>query len=427
MHILSSLSHTEFLSCAVPCRWKLVAIVIALVALPARGDDWTQWRGPDRCDISHEKGTLKAWPEEGPKQLWLFHNAGVGYSGFAVVGDTLYTMGSREDMECLIALNGADGTEKWGTPIGPRLENNWGDGPRDTPTVDGDFVYCLTAPGQLACCRTSDGGIVWQVALTDFGGQVPNWGYTESVLVDEGKVICTPGGEQGAVLALDKRTGEKIWQSKEITDPAHYSSVIVANHDGRRQYIQLLMAKLIGIDAQTGDVIWTTPWVGQTAVIPTPIYHDGYVYISSGYGAGCKLVKIEGDKAVDVYENKIMKNHHGGVILVGDHVYGYSDGVGWLCQDFKTGENVWSDKNELGKGCETCVDGMLYLMGEDDGEVVLIDASPDGWHEHGRFKLEPKTTLRKPAGRIWTHPTVANGRLYLRDQELVFCFDVKAK
>ena len=174
--------------------------MLALLALPARGDDWTQWRGPDRADISHEKGTLKEWPEEGPKQLWLFNNAGVGYSGFAVVGDTLYTMGSREDIECLIALNVADGTEKWATPIGPRLENNWGDGPRGTPTVDGDYVYCLTAPGQLACCRKADGGIVWQVALTDFGGQVPNWGYTESVLVDQDKVICTPGGEQGAVL-----------------------------------------------------------------------------------------------------------------------------------------------------------------------------------------------------------------------------------
>jgi outer membrane protein assembly factor BamB len=406
--------------------WMVIAL--ALLTLPATADDWTQWRGPNRSDISYEKGTLKDWPEGGPKQLWLFKDAGVGYSGFSVVGDTLYTMGSRDEFECLIALNVGDGTEKWSMSIGPRLENNWGDGPRDTPTVDGDYVYCMTAPGELACCRTEDGSIVWQAALTtDFGGQVPNWGYCESVLVDEGKVICTPGGEQGTMLALDKLTGEKIWQSKGITDNAHYSSAIVVVHDGRRQYIQLLMDKLIGVDAGTGEVIWSTPWVGKTAVIPTPIYHDGYVYISSGYNAGCKLVKIEGDKAVDVYENKTMKNHHGGVILVGDYLYGYSDNVGWLCQNFKTGENVWSDKEKLGKGCLTCVDGMLYLMSEIEGEVVLIEASPEGWHEHGRFVLEPKTTLRKPAGHIWTHPVVANGRLYLRDQELVFCFDVKAK
>ena len=142
-------------------------------------------------------------------------------------------------------MNVGDGTEKWAEAIGPRLENNWGDGPRDTPTVDGDYVYCLTAPGVLACCRTEDGSIVWRVALTtDFGGQVPNWGYTESVLVDEGKVICTPGGEQGTMLALDKQTGEKIWQTKDMTEPAHYSSVIVAVHEGRRQYIQLLMNKV---------------------------------------------------------------------------------------------------------------------------------------------------------------------------------------
>ena len=195
--------------------------------------------------------------------------------------------------------------------------------------------------------------------------------------------------------------------------------MIVANSRRAAAIYPTADGETVGVDAQTGEVIWTTPWVGQTAVIPTPIFHDGYVYISSGYGAGCKLVKIEGDKAVDVYENNHEESSRrrdpGGRLL-----YGYSDGVGWLCQDFKTGENNWSDKNELGKGCETCVDGMLYLMGEDDGEVVLIDASPEGWQEHGRFKIEPKTTLRKPAGRIWTHPVVANGRLYLRDQELIF-------
>ncbi len=274
--------------------------------------------------------------------------------------------------------------------------------------------------------KTSDGSILWQAALTEFGGKVPNWGYTESVLVDEDKVVCTPGGEGGTMLALDKMTGKPIWQSKDVTDPAHYSSIIVAVDHGKRQYIQLLEKQLIGIEAATGNLLWSTPWVGKTAVIPTPIYHDGCVFITSGYGAGCELVKLTGTAEPEVvYDNKTMKNHHGGVVLVGDYLYGYSDNVGWLCMNFKTGEKVWSDKESLGKGGITCCDGMLYLLSEDDGEVVLIDASPKGWEEHGRFKLEPKTTLRKPAGRIWTHPVVAGGRLYLRDQELLFCFDVK--
>jgi outer membrane protein assembly factor BamB len=406
-----------------------MAVCLVLVAASAAvANDWTGWRGPNREDISHESDTLKKWPDDGPKLLWLFQDAGVGYSGFAIVGETLYTMGSRNDVETLIALNAVDGKEKWATPIGPRLENNWGDGPRDTPTVDGDRVYALSAPGELVCCQTSDGSILWKASLTaDFGGQVPNWGYTESVLVDENKVICTPGGEKGTLLALDKMTGAPIWQTKGLTDTAHYSSVIVVVDHGRREYIQLLEKQLVGVDAATGEVLWTTPWSGKTAVIPTPIYRDGYVYITSGYGAGCKMIQLKDGKPVIVYENHHMKNHHGGVVLVGDYLYGYSDGVGWLCQDFKTGEKVWSDKESLGKGSLTCVDGMLYLMSEDTGEVVLIEASPGGWKEHGRFTLEPKTKLRKPAGKIWTHPVVANGRLYLRDQELVFCFDVKAK
>jgi outer membrane protein assembly factor BamB len=400
-----------------------------LLSAPAAfGEDWPQWRGPDRTDVSKESGLLKDWPEAGPPLVWLFKNAGIGYSGFAVVGDTLYTMGSREDVECLLALNVKDGTEKWSTKIGPRLENDWGDGPRDTPTVDGDFVYCLSAPGVVVCANRSDGSIVWQTSMKDLGGKRPNWGYTESVLVDGDKLICTPGGKEGTLAALNKKTGEVVWRSKDVTDDAHYSSVIVADCNGKRQYIQLMMAKLIGVDAGSGKLLWETDWVGKTAVIPTPIFHDGCVYITSGYGAGCKLVKLEADKAVNVvYENKNMKNHHGGVVLVGDYLYGYSDGFGWVCQDFKTGELAWNNKEKLGKGCITYADGMLYLVDEKDGYVVLIEASPEGWKEHGRFTLTPQTELRKPKGRIWTHPVISNGKLYLRDQELVFCFDVKAK
>ena len=205
-----------------------MAIALGLLALPAWGDDWPQWRGPDRSDISHEQGTLKQWPEAGPELVWLFKDAGIGYSGCAVVGDTLYTMGSRDDFECLIALNVGDGTEKWAaadrSAVGKRL------GRRPPRHAHGRRRIDLLPDraGVLACCRTADGSIVWQVSLTeDFGGKRPNWGYTESVLVDEGKVICTPGGEQGTMLALDRETGEKIWQTEEITDGAHYSSVIV--------------------------------------------------------------------------------------------------------------------------------------------------------------------------------------------------------
>jgi outer membrane protein assembly factor BamB len=268
--------------------------------------------------------------------------------------------------------------------------------------------------------------VLWKKTMEEFGGQVPDWGYTESVLVDGDKVVCTPGGSRGAILALNKMTGEPVWQSKEFKDGAQYASLIAADHNGARQLIQLTQKSVVGVDAKDGKLLWRTDWSGRTAVIPTPIFHDGHVYVTSGYGAGCKLVKIDKDNALkQVYANKLMKNHHGGVILLGEHVYGFSDDVGWACQDFKTGELAWSEKGKLGKGAIGCAGNRLYLLEESSGDVVLIDASPKGWKEHGRFRLEPQTKLRKPSGRIWTHPVISNGRLYLRDQEILYCYDVR--
>lgn len=410
------------MSCRVSC-----IVLVMLWTATAQAGDWPQWRGPDRTDVSQETGLLQQWPAGGPKKLWTFDNAGAGYAGMAVVGDTLYTMGARGGTELLIAVNLANGTQKWATAMGPALENGWGDGPRGTPAVDGDRVYALSGEGFLTCCKTSDGERLWQVRMQALGGKIPNWGYAESVLVDGERVLCTPGGRQGAIVALDKHTGDILWQSSEFTENAHYSSIIPIEFDGKRQYVQLTMSKVAGVDAETGNLLWTSDWPGRTAVIPTPIFKDGKVYVTSGYGAGCKLVQLGGRNPQEVYSNTIMKNHHGGVVLVGDHLYGYSDQVGWTCQDFETGKLVWNERRALGKGSVTYADGRLYCVGESDGAVVLAEASPGGWTEHGRFKLSPQSENRSPRGRIWTHPTVANGKLYLRDQELISCYDISAK
>jgi len=408
-----------------PIRW--FSLLLARLAVSLVAADWPQWRGPSRDDVSQETGLQAEWAADGPSRLWLSKEAGLGYSGFSIVGNTLFTMGASDTEDQLIAMNVNDGSTKWITPIGERLKNGWGDGPRCTPTFDGDRVYALAGRGTLACANAADGSIVWQVELKDFGGKVPNWGYCESVLIDGEKCLCTPGGRDGAILALNKTTGEKIWQSKDFTDGAQYASIIAAEHGGKRQYIQLTQKTIVGVDASSGDVLWTTGFDGRTAVIPTPIFHDGCVYVASGYGAGCKMVKLtDGSEPEEVYVNKNMTNHHGGVVLVGAHLYGYSDGKGWVCQDFKTGEIVWMEKNQLGKGSLTCAGGKLYLYDERNGEVALIDASPDGWNEHGRFKLDPQTTQRSDRGKIWTHPVVANGRLFLRDQELLSAYDIRA-
>lgn len=388
-------------------------------------NDWPQWRGPNRDDNSKETGLLKQWPAGGPKKVWMYQDGGLGYAGFSVVKGKLFTMGAREQTEYVIALDANTGKELWSAPVGGRLANKWGDGPRGTPSVDGDRVYALGGDGTLVCVKVADGKPVWKVTMGQLGGKVPGWGYTESVLVDGNKVVCTPGGPKGTLAALDKMTGKVIWQSADWTEGAQYSSPIVADLNGKRQYIQLVMNSLAGVDASNGKVLWKSPWGGRTAVIPTPIYKDSHVYITTGYGVGCKLVKIAPDNQVsDVYENKVMKNHHGGVILAGDHLYGYSDGPGWICQDFKTGAEVWANKS-LGKGAIGYADGMLYCLDEGSGEVALVEASPKGWSEKGRFKLEPQTTQRSPSGRIWTHPVISNGKLYLRDQEIILCYDVK--
>ncbi|MFT5126219.1 MAG: outer membrane protein assembly factor BamB [Kiritimatiellia bacterium] len=391
------------------------------------GDDWPQWRGPDRTDIGKETGILQSWPKDGPKQLWTYHHAGVGYAGPAIVDGKLYTMGSIEKTEKLICLDANSGKELWTLAIGEELENDWGNGPRGTPTVDGDRLYTLSAKGHLHCVDLTTGKSVWTKSLvSDLGGGVPGWGYTESPLVDGDQVIVTPGGSKGAIAALNKSTGELIWQSKDFKDPAQYSSCIVAEHNGKRQYIQLVTANVVGIDASNGNVLWKTPWDGRTAVIPTPIFKEGQVFVSTGYGVGSMVVNIASDWTVtQVWKNKNMKNHHGGVILKDNHLFGYSDGAGWCCIDWPTGEFAWREKGSLDKGAIGYTDGRFYLLEEKSGTVVLIEASTKGYKEEGRFVLAPQTELRKPKGRVWTHPVISNGKLYLRDQEIIHCYDVK--
>ena len=406
------------------CAFSITGIV-SLLTCSALANDWPGWRGSDRTDRSPEKGLLKEWPAGGPKQLWIYKDAGKGYSGPAVVDGGFYTMGTKGTEEVIIALDAVSGQERWKSAVGEVLSNDWGDGPRSTPAVDGDRVYALGGKGDLVCVSAKDGKQLWKKSMKELGGSVPGWGYTESVLVDGDRVLCTPGGAQGAVVAFAKDSGKLLWQSADFTDGAQYSSVIAVHHNGAHQYVQLTMKSIVGLAADSGKVLWKADWPGRTAVIPTPIFADGHVYVSSGYGVGCKLAKVGSDNQVTtVYENKVMKNHHGGVILVGEHLYGYSDGSGWVCQNFKTGEEVWSSKN-LGKGPVSFADGMLYCVEEDTGNVALVEATPKGWTEKSRFKLEPQTTIRARSGRIWTHPVISNGRLYLRDQDLVFAYNIK--
>lgn len=416
----------------------------------AAGSDWPQWRGPHRDGVSTETGLLKEWPKGGPKLAWKVKIEGVGYSSPVIVGGKLFISGAADDAdgknEFVMCLNVKDGSQNWKADLPDSdkgYNTGWGSGPRSSPTVDGDCLYALSARGELVCIKTADGSKVWAVSFTkDFGGGVPTWGYCESVLIDGEKLICTPGGSKGTMLALDKKTGKKIWQSadpadkeKSVTDGAAYASIIAADIGGVRQYITQSANAAIGVRAADGKLLWRVAELKRAvAVIPSPILDAGNrVFFTSGYGAGCELLKLESANGstkatVEYTKEPSLSNHHGGVIRVGDYIYGHTDRGGkWVCFDYKKGgeEFVWESK-ALGKGSLTCADGHLYCLGEDPKKatVVLAEASPKGWKEMGRFELPEKSSFPRRAGMLWTHPVVANGKLYLRDHEWLFCYDV---
>jgi outer membrane protein assembly factor BamB len=339
-------------------------------------------------------------------------------------------MGDKGERNEVIALNRADGKPLWRTDLGKAGAPGWGKfaGPRCAPVVDGDLVFAVAQYGEMACLDAAKGEVKWRKDYAkDFAASLPEWGFSGMPLVDGEQVILAVGGKQGDLVALNKQTGAVLWQSKGLTDSIHYSSPIVAEIGGVRQYIQLTDASVAGIAAADGKLLWRAARKGATAVIPTPIYQDGFVYVTSGYGAGCNLFKVTASAgafaAEQVYADKIIENHHGGVIRLGDHVYGHSEKGGWTCQEFKTGKVIWqSDKT--GKGSLAYADGRFYLRAEDKGKgtLALIEASPAGYKETGRF--EPPDRSGK---ENWPHPVIAGGQLYLRDQDVLLCYDVKAR
>jgi outer membrane protein assembly factor BamB len=428
-------------------KTRKLACFVACLAVVSMAADWPQWRGPNRDGLSQERGLLKSWPARGPKLLWTFRDAGVGYSCPAIIGDRLYTMGGRKGDEYLFALDIKDPKaikEAWAVKMGPVFSTEtmkaWGVGPRATPTVDGDLIYALGSQGQLICVEAKAGKEKWRQSMTkDLGGAVNpitggpgGWGWTWSPFVDGDQLICLPGGKQGTFAALNKESGKVMWRSKDLTEQCTYSSPIAAEVGGVRQYIVATNKLVAGVSAKDGSVLWTyakkPPF--PDVFIPTPLFHDGHIYVT-GWGGGCALIKLTAANGkinvAEAYRNKVMSNRIGGVVLVGDSVYGFAEGKGWICQEFKTGKLRWNKKNVLSDGSLIAADGRLYCYGEDDGILAMIEASTSGWKETGRLEIPEKTKIvdSRPSGKVWTPPVIANGRLYLRDQDLIFCYQIK--
>lgn len=381
---------------------------------------WPQWRGPNRDGISREKGLAKQWPDDGPPLLWKATGCGKGFSSVAVANGRVYTMGDGPGESLVHCFDELTGAKVWSSGRLGRTGGNYA-GTKSTPSVDGDRVYVLGQFGDLVCLNAGDGSDIWRKNLvSDFSGKFSQWNYAESPLIDGEKLIVSPGGRAGLMLALNKSNGSPIWRSGEWRDEAQYVSSIVSNLGGRKNYIQLTQQTLAGVDAETGKIVWRAQRAGKTAVIPTPVVYNDIVFVTSGYGVGCNAFQIGPGGARQLYANREMANHHGGVVLVDKHVYGHSDRGGWKCMDVTTGREMWADDG-VRKGSVVYADGHLYCRSEESrGVVALVEATPDGYREKSRFDQPDRS-----GDKSWAHPVVVNGKLFLRDQDVLLCFDVR--
>jgi outer membrane protein assembly factor BamB len=404
-------------------RILMLAIVascaLAQQALGQAVANWPQWRGPNRDGISKETGLLKQWPAEGPPLVWKATGAGGGYSSFSIANGKLYTMGLRGDREFVIAFDVATGKEAWSTANGSAFRNDRGDGPRGTPTVDGDRVYALGGNGDLSALDAGTGKIIWtKNILSEFGGSNIEWGISESPLVLGEKLLVNAGGPGASIVALNKSNGSLIWKSQ--SDKAGYSSAIPLNVNGLTEVVFFTAQRAVGLDAKDGRLLWEyAKPANNVANAATPIARANRVFISSDYGTGGGVVEIKPDnKAQEVWFSRDMKNHHSSSVLVGDYLYGFSSSI-LTAMKFDTGEIAWRDRS-VGKGSLVYADGNLYCLSE-NGVVGLVEATPTGYKEKGRFRIKQDSLP------TWTHPVVAGGRLYLRDQDTIYAFDVREK
>lgn len=439
---------------------RVIAVACLLIVGAVSAADWPQFRGPDRNGASKETGLLKTWPEKGLTPAWIYRNAGEGHSSFAIVKGKLYTCGTRGADDIVLAIDAASGKELWTAKIGPLFtfkKNTWGDGPRSTPTIDGDLLYALGGYGDLVCVDISQQGKeVWRKNLAkDFGGEMMgksdsapfSWGYSESILVDGANIICTPGGQKGTLAALDKKTGGLVWQSAKLTHSAPYASPIKATIQGVPQYIQASYKEmdgsagyLNGFAVKDGAVLWSEKlFDGESySISTTPIVSGDIVYVSTGWEFGCRAYQFGPDlKPKQIIDKKFQnkfRNNHGGVVLLDGNVYGHSENLNWVCQALaKPGKILWSEKEDLRSksGSIASAEGLLYCLTE-DGQVGLVEANPKAWTKVSEFELPEKSKLRQKLvnarqSAVWAHPVIVDGHLFLRDTELIFCFDIRAK
>lgn len=415
----------------------IIALSIGVSSADAIAADWFQWRGPNRNGIAEEKGLTSKWNEAGPPLVYQSEGLGRGMSSLVIGNGKAYTLGEADGKVQLVCCDVANGRIVWKTPFG-----NPKGAPNGTPTLDleNNRVYAVSFDGLLVCCDASSGEMVWKKSFQeDFGGKMESvWGYSESPLIDGDRLLCTPGAADAMVVALDKKSGETVWRgaapqgSLRGNDGAGYSSIVISEGAGIKQYIQLVGHGVVSYDAKTGELLWNYDRIAnRTANIPTPIVKDNFVFCSTGYddGGTALLQMIKRGKKIELREvyyktNKELQNHHGGMIMMGEFVYmghGHNNGFP-ACIRWKTGENVWGRARGAGSGSAAIVaaDNKLFFRYQ-DGTMAMIAANPRKYDLLGSFKLPTHE------GESWPHPVVWDGKLFIRDQQYLQCFDLKGR
>ena len=384
--------------------------------------EWFQWRGPNRDGISPETGLLQDWPKSGPPVAWRASDVGNGYSSFSASGGRLYTLGARGGNEYVIALDRATGKKVWEYLNGRRFENDRGDGPRSTPTIEGDRLYVFGGSGDLTCLEIATGKKIWSInIISKFGGVNPYWGYSESPLIVGDRILVNAGGRNASIVAVSKADGSTLWQ--QHSDGAGYSSPMLMKTGSLNQVIFFTESHTLAVDPRDGRLLWSYGKANNgTANIATPIVRGTRVFVSSDYGTGGALLEVRAAgnlaSANEIYFTREMRNHHASSVLVGDHLYGFSSSI-LTALKFDTGQIVWRDRS-VGKGSLIFGDNRLYLYSE-DGVVGLAEANPTAYREHGRFSLPQQSNLP-----TWSHPIISGGLLIIRDQDSVYAYDVRS-
>ena len=402
--------------------WTALVLSLAVVSA-AEAVDWPQFRGPSRDGTSPETGLMKRWPQDGPKELWSYDGLGEGYSSVSVVGGIVYTTGMIGGQGYLFAFD-SQGKPKYKVNYGPEWTKA-GNYPsaRTTPTIDGDRLYLMSGQGRLACYKAATGERLWYVDTLDkFKGKNIPWGIAESPLIDGEKVICTPGGQDATMVALNKMTGATIWTTQGLSQLSAYCSPILVERGPNRLLLTMVEKAVIGVGADTGRVYWIIPHeVSYDIQAVSPAYQDGLMYFTNGYHHGSHVFQLspDGTSVTPKWSEESLDVHHGGVVLVDGNIHGASSSGNWICLDLATGKVEFTDKL-VGKGSVIYVDGMLYGYGE-KGQVGLIKIKPDGYELVNSFRV------RQGSKEHWAHPAISDGRLYIRHGDCLMCYDIKAQ